>query len=292
MTQSMTGYGRAEKMIDGRRIQAEIKSVNHRYLEIAVRLPSAAATFEQDIRRLVAARCQRGKVDVAIRVEAGEAADVRLALNLPLARAYADLLGRLKTDLGLAGDVTLETILALRDVVRLEEAEEDPDRLRAPIEAVLAEAMDTLVAMREKEGAALGRDLLERLQTLEWHREAVAARVPAVVREFQKRLADRIRELTGGVDLEEGRLAQEVAVMAERSDITEELVRLGSHAMQFRGLLEQNEAAGRKLDFLLQEMNREVNTLGAKSGDAGIARHVIEMKSELGKLREQVQNLV
>ena len=214
-----------------------------------------------------------------------------LALNLPLARQYHSLLTQLRKELGISGEVTLEMMAGFRDLFVTGEGEEDVPALWEGLEKVLAQTMEKLTAMRDAEGESLGRDLTERMGTVERLVQEIARRAPEVVLEYRQRLADRVRELTAGMVVDESRLHQEVAVLAEKSDITEEVVRMNSHLGQFRNFMTAEEAVGRKMDFLIQEMNREVNTIGAKSQDGEIARLVIEIKSELAKLREQIQNV-
>jgi len=293
MTNSMTGYGKAEGVVAGRKFTVEMKSVNHRFLEISLRMPQILFSLEAEIKRRMGEKFSRGKIDVAIRSDGSGAAEgeTRLALNLPLVRNYHALLTQLQEELNIKEEITLSTIIGLRDVFMPVETVEEAADLWGEFSPILAEAIGNLSAMREKEGASLMLDLRDRLGLISDSLEGIAGRVPSVVLDYQKRLTERIRELLAGVELDEFRLLQEVAIMAEKSDITEEIVRFRSHAEQFSGLLLGGDAAGRKIDFLLQEMGREINTIGSKSGDVGIARLVVEIKSELAKLREQAQNI-
>ncbi len=293
MTNSMTGYGKAERVVSGRKFTVEMKSVNHRFLEISLRIPQILFSLEAEIKRRMGEKFSRGKIDVAIRADGNGAAEgeTRLALNLPLVRNYHALLTQLKDELNITEEIALSTITGLRDVFMPVEAAEEAADLWGGFSPILDEAINNLSAMREKEGASLMLDLRDRLGMITGFLEEIAVRAPAVVLDYQKRLTERIRELIAGVELDESRLLQEVAIMAEKSDITEEIVRFRSHVEQFSGLLTGGDAAGRKIDFLLQEMGREINTIGSKSGDVGIARLVVEIKSELAKLREQAQNI-
>ena len=225
--------------------------------------------------------------DVHTQVENGHS----LALNLPLARNYFDLLLQLKQSLNLTDEISLEMIAGQKDVITQVESPHDITAIWQGLATVLDEALAGLIEMRKREGAILVQDLSGRLDLIEQRLNGIEAKAPQVVLEYQVRLADRIRELTGGLVVDEGRLSQEIAIFAEKSDITEEIVRFHSHIKQFMEMLEHGEAIGRKVDFLIQEMNREINTIGSKSSDAEISKHVIEIKSELAKLREQVQNL-
>ena len=293
MAKSMTGYGKAEGVVSGRKFTVEMKSVNHRFLEISLRMPQILFSLEAEIKRRMGEKFSRGKIDVSIRADGnGDAnGETRLALNMPLVRNYYALLVQLKEELNLTEEISLTTLTGLRDVFMPVEVVEEAADLWGGFSPILDEAINTLSTMREKEGASLMLDLRSRLDAISGLLEEIAARVPTVIMDYQKRLSERIRELTAGVELDESRLLQEVAIMAEKSDITEEIVRFRSHIEQFSELLAGGDAAGRKIDFLLQEMGREVNTLGSKSQDVGIARFVVEIKSELAKLREQAQNI-
>ncbi len=293
MIKSMTGYGKAEAVLLDRKFMVEMKSVNHRFLEIALRVPGMLLPLEGEIKRRIGEQFSRGRIEATVRVEsdASGEAPARFTLNLPLVRNYHALLGQLKDELHLGGEITLEMMAGFRDAFVPAETSQDPVALWEGLSNILAEAIRTLTEMREKEGETLKRDLTARLELIAGFLEGIAGKSPQVVLDYQKRLTDRVRELTGGMVVDEARLLQEVAIMAEKSDITEEIVRFRSHIDQFNDLLAVADAAGRKIDFLIQEMGREINTIGSKSGDAEISRSVIEIKSELAKLREQVQNI-
>lgn len=292
MIKSMTGYGKAEAMLDGRKYAVEIRSLNHRYLEISLRLPGSLSSLETEIKRRIGERFSRGRIEVSIRVDTnGNMEEGRLELNLPLLKNYHDLLRRLKAEFQLSGDITLDHFTGFKDIFVPMEVETDMELIAEQIGTVLDEAVRLLTEMRQKEGELLLVDLEEHIRRVDECLSIIADRAPRCVQEYQRRLIERIRELTGGVDVDEIRLNQEVAIMADKSDVTEEIVRLTSHISQFREMLKSGDAIGRKIDFLIQEMNREVNTIGSKTGDLDISRNVIEIKSELGKLREQVQNI-
>jgi uncharacterized protein (TIGR00255 family) len=288
----MTGYGRAEVLRGGRKITAEIKSLNHRYLEVAVRLPSALTALELEIRRKVGERFVRGRVEVTIRVDGqADAEGGSLRVNWPAVLGYRRMLEEVREKLDLPDPVTLEMIASLRDAFTREDDSDAWAEAGETVAEVVEKAVGSALEMREREGEILCRDLRERVEMLRGWLEGIAAKGPELVVEYQKRLAERVRELAGGVIADESRLAQEVAMLAEKTDITEEIVRFRGHMDQFLEMLAAGEAVGRKIDFLIQEMNREVNTIGSKSGDAEIARQVIEIKTELAKVREQVQNI-
>jgi len=278
MTKSMTGYGKAEGILSGRKMTVEMKSVNHRFLEISLRLPQMLLPL---------------KIDIVVRAngDGNPADEERFMLNIPLIRNYYALLSQLKGELHITEDISLATLTGLRDIFVPVEIEQQPAELWEGFSGILDEAVKGFSAMRETEGECLTRDLRDRLDAISGFLDKIDSRAPAVVVEYQKRLTERIRELAAGIALDESRLLQEVAIMAERSDITEEIVRLRSHVEQFSDMLADENAAGRKIDFLLQEMGREINTIGSKSGDIEISRFVVEVKSELAKLREQVQNI-
>jgi len=293
MIKSMTGYGKAEAVLAGRKFTMEMKSVNHRFLEISLRLPGMLLPLEGEIKKRIGEKFSRGRIEATLRVDGDGNAENegRFTLNLPLVRNYHALLRQLKEEVHLGDEITLAMMAGFRDAFVPAETGQDPAALWEGLSKILADAIRTLTEMREKEGESLKRDLTARLDRIGGFLEGIAGRAPQVVLDYQKRLTDRVRELTGGMVIDEARLLQEVAIMAEKSDITEEIVRFRSHIGQFTDLLTGDDAAGRKIDFLIQEMGREINTIGSKSGNAEISRSVIEIKSELAKLREQVQNI-
>jgi uncharacterized protein (TIGR00255 family) len=291
MIKSMTGYGRAEAVLQGRNIAVEAKSVNHRFLEISLRLPSALFPLEMEFKKKVGERFKRGRIEIFIRLE-GEGTDVsKVNLNLEIAHNYFDVLNRIKEEFGLQDTISLKTLTGFRDIFTPPaETQLNPEFL-SQMESSMQEALAMLMKMRQEEGLAMYQDMEMRLNVIREILVTIKLRAPQVVLEYQKRLTERIKELTAGHALDDIRLAQEVALLAEKSDITEEIVRLQSHISQFVSLLQSDEAEGKKIDFLLQEMNREINTIGSKSNDFEITRQVIEVKSELSKLREQAQNI-
>ncbi len=290
MIKSMTGYGKGEASYGGGSISVEIRSVNHRYGEIFVKLPRNLIAFENDVRKIVSERLKRGKIEVFVQHEQA-AGGISLAVNTPLARAYFDAYNSLKNELGLPDDVTLSLIASQKDVLSSEENRGVDESLGDALLAAARAGVESLEAMREKEGAALLDDLRKRMETVAGLVREVGRRAPAVVSDFAVKLKERLAQLVADSSVGDERLAQEVAIMADRCDITEELVRLDSHLKQFDAALALGEPVGRKLDFLLQEMGREVNTLGAKANDAEIAYRVVDLKTEIEKIREQVQNI-
>ena len=291
MIKSMTGYGKAEQTLsDGRVLTIEIRSVNHRYGEIGIRLPRHFYPFEQEIKKVVAERLKRGKIEVFIQEEKSGGASMTPALNLDLARGYLKAFHTLKEELALGDEPTLSLVAAQRDVFAVREEPEAED-IHGPLMATVRHAVSLHEEMRRREGAALLEDFLTRRSVLTRLMDQIEKRAPAVVADHAVRLRERLRHLLGDTTLDEARLLQEVALMADRSDISEEIVRFMSHLQQFDEALTSGEPVGRKMDFLLQEMNREVNTIGSKANDGQLATFVVELKAELEKIREQVQNI-
>jgi uncharacterized protein (TIGR00255 family) len=290
MIRSMTGFGAGHGASGGEALDAEIRSVNHKFCEVKARLPRELAALETEAVKQVRERLARGGVDVSIR-RTGAAGGLVPKVDLELAAAYARAYEELRARLGLAGGPTVADVAAADGVLKLEERALDLGAAREALRAALSAALDGLVAMRAREGEALARDLEARLSAVEALVARAAALVPRSVEHLRARLAERIEELTRGVPLDPARLAQEAALLADRTDVTEEVTRLGSHLAQARALLRSGEPAGRKLDFLVQEMHREVNTIGSKSQSAEIAALVVSAKAEVERLREQVQNV-
>lgn len=291
MIRSMTGYGRMEETKDEKKIIVELKSVNHRFLEIIFRAPLVLSPFEIEFKKRIAEKIKRGRIEVLIFLEDENAGEPEKAVNLETARRYFNALTRLKEELGLTGEIDLKTMTAFRDIFSPAVKAEIDEGVVKKVSDALKWALDKMIKMRQEEGDYIFSDIVQRIDLLKAIIEKINCRAPQVVLEYQRRLSERVKELTAGFALDESRLAQEVAVFAEKSDITEEIVRLLSHLSQFMSLIQSDEAEGKKIDFLLQEMNREINTVGSKSCDAEIARQVIEAKSELSKLREQAQNI-
>jgi len=291
MIKSMTGYGRVETICQGKSIVVEAKSVNHRFLEVFLRTPSSLSPLEMEYKKKITERFKRGRIEAFIKFE-GEGADVsKVNLNMEIARDYFDVLSRLKQEFNLQTPISLKTLASFRDIFTPpSETQLGPEFLNQ-VEKTFLESLEMLGNMRQEEGLAMFKDMQVRLEAITGILENIKLRAPQVVCEYQKRLSERIKELTDGFAMDDARLAQEVAIMAERTDITEEIVRMHSHIGQFEMLLQSDGTEGKKIDFLLQEMNREINTIGSKASDVEITRQVIEVKSELSKLREQAQNI-
>lgn len=288
----MTGYGNAEAQTTAGRFTVEVRSVNHRFCEILVRLPRDLTTLEDRVRSAVQTRVLRGRVDVTImREERGTRAKT-VRSDIDLARAYAQALRELADVLGVGGEIPLSQLTSFPDVLKVEEAREDVEALWPDLARAVDAAVGALVAMREAEGRRLAGDLQARLARVDELTRTVDARTGTAAMEYAQRLRQRIAQLLGEVPLDEARLATEVAVFAERVDVSEEVTRLRSHLTQFRHEMDDAAGAvGRKLEFVLQEMGREANTIGSKASDLEITRAVIAVKGELESMREQVQNV-
>jgi uncharacterized protein (TIGR00255 family) len=292
MIRSMTGFGRAEAELEGRRITAEIRSVNHRFREINCRLPKNLASLEPRVLELVQGRIQRGKIHVVLTLDGSEEEQISdLVLNEPLARRYLELARELQAKLGVAGEIRLNDLLQLSDILLRVPQEMDEEGAWPRIREVVEAALDDLETMRAREGESLARDLLHRAEILEQSVARIEARLPVWLAEGKKRLEERIQSLTQDVDFNRYRLEAEIVLFTDRFDCTEECVRLRSHIQQLRQWIEDVNPTGRKLNFLLQEMNREANTIGSKAQDVVISREVVLLKEEIEKIREQVQNI-
>ena len=291
MIRSMTGYGSAELERDGQRLTAEIRSVNHRYCEVSVRAPKMVNLFEDQIRQLIQERFSRGKFNLAITwAGAGDTGEV-LRLNEAVADRYVALIDQLRKRYGIDGGIDVGMLAALPDLFTWEHTALSDEETWALVKTLVNKSCDNMDAMKAREGGALAKDFEHRLKLIRQQLDLISERAPLRPPEAKERLMMRIQPLLGDVEMDPIRIAQEVALMADRLDCTEECVRLAAHIDQFRGLIESEELAGRKLNFLLQEMNREANTIGSKSNDVEMTRAVIVVKEEIERLREQVQNV-
>ena len=290
MIRSMTGFGAGRGGAAGDEVDAEVRSVNHKFCEVKVRLPRELAVLEPDVVRQAKERLARGGVEVTLRRGGGRGA-LAPRVDQELAAGYARAFDEVRRRLGLTGEVTLASVLQAEGVVTLEERAMDVEAARGAVTAAIAQALEALAAMREREGAALARDLEGRLATVEGLVRRLEELSPRTVEVYRERLAERVQELSRGLAPDPVRLATEVAIFADRVDVSEELTRLRSHVAQMRGLLASGEPAGRKMDFLVQEMHREANTVGSKSQSAEITGAVVALKAEVERMREQVQNV-
>lgn len=291
MIRSMTGYGRSQQLRGGRDITVELRSVNHRYFEYSSRIPRSCNFLDDRLKKLVQGTASRGKVDVSLTVNAVEGTSAEVVINHALAAEYLTALRTLGQELEVTDDITLSALSRFSDIFTVRKAEEDEDQLWADVEAVAKEALDRFVEMRMLEGEKLREDILGRLLLIEDCVSAIEERSPQTVTEYRARLTAKLQEVLQSTTLDEQRIITEVAILGEKLAVDEETVRLRSHIDQLRTILKLPEAVGRKLDFLMQEMNREINTIGSKAQDVAIARVVVDVKSELEKIREQIQNI-
>lgn len=291
MIRSMTGYGRAQELRNGRDITVEFRSVNHRYFEFSARVPRAYGYLEEKLKGLAQTAASRGKVEAAVLIQTVDSPDSQVAVNAALAREYVEALRGLGAELGLADDLSLSAVARFTEIFTLKKSPDDEEQIWADVSAVAGAAAERFVEMRRTEGQRLREDILGRLAVIEEKVALVEERSPQTVAEYRARLTARMEELLGKSGVEEQRILAEAAIVADRWAVDEETVRLRSHISQLRAILDTPEAVGRKLDFLVQEMNREANTIGSKAQDVAIAQVVVDIKSEIEKIREQIQNI-
>jgi len=291
MLKSMTGFGRGEGDTTLGKMVVESRSVNHRYSDINVKLPKRLNLFENRIKEIIRSQVSRGRIDVSLRLENFGEEKVQLSVDLDMAEQYYRVLDDLKQKLRLKDEITLSLLAGAKDLIVAKEELGDIEPYWQEILPVLKQSLENMDDMKRLEGESLTRDLQQRLGNVTEQLELIKQQFPLRLRAFLKRLQDRLQSLLEGMESDPSRFQQEVAFLAERTDITEEIVRAESHLAQFKGLLEANDPVGRKMDFLLQEIHREVNTVSAKANDAEISQRVVEIKSELEKIREQVQNV-
>lgn len=288
---SMTGYGNAKGSVEGQEITVELKSVNNRYLDCSVRLPRNFLFSEDTVKQAVSAGVSRGKVDVFVSAQASQDSGTVVSVNEELARGYRDAVARIAETLGLESGLNAFSLARFPDVLTVERRELNKDKAAAALSEITAKAVEEFNAMREREGERLRRDMLGKLETIEGLVSVVEERSPQTVREYRERLEARLRDILADRSLDEQRVITEAAIFADRTAVDEETVRLRSHIAQFRTMLEEGSPIGRKMDFLVQEFNRESNTIGSKCSDASLAKVVVDLKSEIEKIREQLQNV-
>lgn len=291
MVRSMTGYGRAQSRVGSREITVEIKAVNHRFFEFSARVPRSCGYLEEKLKKKVGVGVSRGKVEVAVMLASAPGSSAAPGINIELARGYVEDLRALCRPLDLIDDLTLSSLIQLPDLFSVKSEPESEDEVWSEVEPVLLEALENFVSMREREGERLRADIWEKLQNIERYLKIVEERSPETVAHYRERLTAKLQEVLEGRSLDEGRIITEAAIYSERVAVDEETVRLRSHLSQFEKILSAPEAIGRKLDFLVQEINRETNTIGSKSQSLEINSVVVEMKSEIEKIREQIQNI-
>ena len=291
MIRSMTGFGRERRIIDGREYLVEIRSVNNRYLECSAKLPRQYAYLEDELKKLLKSKISRGKVEVSLSVVSLEGKEEQITVNNLIVEAYLSALRETGERFGLTDDITLSSVFRMSDVFNIVRPEVNEDAIKEAVLTVAEAALEKFVGMRETEGARLKSDLLEKAAGLEKMVEQVEAYSPETVEAYRKRLYDKMCEVLSSTQVDQQRILTEAAIFSEKVAVDEETVRLHSHFAQFRQMLEEEIPVGRKLDFLVQELNRETNTIGSKCQDLRVTRIVVDMKSEIEKIREQIQNI-
>ncbi len=291
MLKSMTGFGRAEGETSLGKVIVEARSVNHRYSDINIKLPKRLNSFENRMKEVVRSQVSRGRIDITLRLETLGEEKVQLSVDLDLAQQYYQVFQDLKEKLHLKDEVTLELLAGAKDLITAKEESVDIEPYWQEVLPILNQSLQSMDAMKRLEGEALAKDLQQRLELIGSYLRMIKQQFPSRLKNTLNRLHERLRALLEGTEIDPSRFQQEVAFLAERTDITEEIVRAESHLSQFGTLLEGNEPSGRKMDFLLQEIHREANTVSAKVNDAEISQRVVEIKAELEKIREQVQNI-
>ena len=291
MLKSMTGFGKREGMFQGLAIVAEVRSVNHRFRELVTRLPKGRVEREEELKALMAKHCRRGRIELTVTYAKESAGGKLLTVDQPVARQYYQTLKRIQKDFNLGGQIDIGLLASFREIFRVAETSLDETKVGRVVKRLVTGALADLDRMRSTEGKALQVDIAKRLTYVQVLHRSIQRRLPLAVKGLQDRMRARVQELAGSSNGEDAKLTHEVASLADRCDVSEELTRLRSHMTQFAEMVKRQEPVGRQLDFLLQEMGREVNTIGSKANDAEIAQSVIQLKSELEKIREQVQNV-
>lgn len=291
MLRSMTGYGRAQKILNGRDILIEIRSVNHRYYEYTSRIPRAYGYIDEKLKALLKTVISRGKVEVSVNINNIEGRDTVIAANKGIAEGYVAALREIGCELGLDDDITLSNLIKLPDIFNVQKTADDEDQIWEDVYHTASEALERFVKMREVEGERLKVDVIEKADSIINDVAIVEELSPKTVENYRNRLSQKLTEILEGRDIDEQRILTEAAIFAEKIAVDEETVRLRSHVAQLKGMLDAEESVGRKLDFIVQEMNREVNTIGSKAQDLDITKLVVDMKAEIEKIREQIQNI-
>lgn len=287
----MTGFGRCLESVDGKTIIVEIKSVNHRYYEFTSRVPRSCGYLDEKLKSFIQGKVSRGKIDVGVSIQSDGVSDEKIKVNSEVAKGYITALRSANEELGLEDDLTLSRIMRLPDIFDVKKIEEDEETVWNEVKSVAEKALEGFVAMREAEGEKMREDILSRLDYITGLVEKIEKKSPETTEKYRKKLFDKISEVLKDTNVDEQRILTEAAIFSEKTAVDEETVRLRSHINQCREMLSMNEAVGRKLDFLIQEFNREANTIGSKCQDIEITKVVVDLKSEIEKIREQVQNI-
>ena len=291
MLRSMTGYGRSQKILNGRDILVEIRSVNHRYYEYSSRIPRSYSYIDEKLKALLKSGISRGKVEASVTINNIEGRDIVIGINKSAAEGYIAALRSVSDELGLKDDLKLSNLIKLPDIFTVQKTPDNEEQLWEDVSLVASEALEAFISMRCSEGERLKADVLEKAANIEKSVCEVERLSPVTVENYRNKLRSKLEEILESRDIDEQRILTEAAVFAEKIAVDEETVRLRSHIAQLRTMLDSGEAVGRKLDFLVQEMNREVNTIGSKAQDLNVARVVVDMKAEIEKIREQIQNI-
>lgn len=287
----MTGFGRCLESVDGKTIIVEIKSVNHRYYEFTSRVPRSCGYLDEKLKSFIQGKVSRGKIDVGVSIQSDGVSDEKIEVNSEVAKGYITALRSANEELGLEDDLTLSRIMRLPDIFDVKKIEEDEETVWNEVKLVAEKALERFIAMREAEGEKMREDILSRLDYITGLVEKIEKKSPETTEKYRKKLFDKISEVLKDTNVDEQRILTEAAIFSEKTAVDEETVRLRSHINQCREMLSMNEAVGRKLDFLIQEFNREANTIGSKCQDIEITKVVVDLKSEIEKIREQVQNI-
>ena len=291
MIKSMTGYGRSQMLVDGMNITVEVKSVNHRYFEFSSRLPRSYGFLDEKLKSFFMGKLTRGKMECYVQIETVEEPDTIISVNHPLVKGYLDAYKELAETYGLENNIKVSDISRVSDIFSIRKQAADEDKIWAAVQTVAEEALNGFVSMREREGSRLRDDVLSRLEIILENVSFIEERSPETVKEYNEKLLVRLRELLADTHIDEQRILTEAAIFADKIAVAEETVRLRSHISQMRTFLDSDEAVGKKMDFLIQEFNREANTIGSKAQDVEIARRVVAVKAEIEKIREQIQNI-
>ncbi|MDR2560132.1 MAG: YicC family protein [Oscillospiraceae bacterium] len=291
MIRSMTGFGRARGVVDGRDILVEIRSVNHRYFEFSAKLPRSYMYLEDKLKQLVQSKAGRGKIEISLSVYNIAGKETQVSVNKPVVENYIIALREIKEELNLSDNLSLSDVFRMTDAFNVLKADTDEDEIWRAVSAIASSALEKFIQMRENEGQRIKTDLLEKVFFIESKIAEVEKLSPETTENYRKRLFDKLTEVLENVQIDEQRVLLEAAVFAEKTAVDEETVRLHSHLAQLREMLDGEDIVGRKLDFLVQEINREINTIGSKAQDLRITKIVVDLKSELEKIREQIQNI-
>ena len=291
MLRSMTGFGRERAEFDEREILVEIRSVNHRFYEFSARTPRAYGDLDEKLKSLLGGKITRGKVEVAVYIYNKEGVNADISVNREIAHGYIDALRSVSDEFSLKDDLTLSSIMRLPDLFTVVKTQENEEQVWEQVKSAAEKALERFIEMRETEGVKMFEDISSRLDTIERAVLTVEERSPNVTEAYREKLYTKISEIVGDRNIDDARILTEAAIFSEKTAVDEETVRLHSHINQFRELINSSEPVGRKLDFLVQEMNREVNTTGSKCSDLDITKIVVDMKSEIEKIREQIQNI-